>query len=429
MSSALFVVVVLLGLIIFGFPISFSLGVTGLALLYKLDMAFMLELLPQRMFSGVNSFVIMAMPFFMLAGSIMNRTGITNALVRFAESCIGWVRGGLAHVNIVGSILFAGLTGSAVADTAALGSVLIPAMKKAGYSKEFSAAVTAASSVIGPIIPPSIIMVIYGSLMNVSIAGLFVAGFFPGLLFGFSLIGVTYVIAKKRGYPKQDNFSLNELGSSFVKSLPALMMPVIILGGILGGIFTPTEAAGVAVLYAIVIGVIFRKLSLKDLWLSLEETVLSQGMILLILSCAGILSWLMASEKIPDQIAEAILSITENKYVLLFLINVVLLVVGMFMDITAALIMLASIMAPLAIQAGVDPLHFGIIMVTNLNIGLITPPLGACLFVASGIARIQLNAIVRQILPFVFAEVTVLFIVTYFEDLVLFLPRLLGYVQ
>ncbi|MCG8511108.1 MAG: TRAP transporter large permease, partial [Rhodospirillales bacterium] len=317
MSSALFVVVVLLGLIIFGFPISFSLGVTGLALLYKLDMAFMLELLPQRMFSGVNSFVIMAMPFFMLAGSIMNRTGITNALVRFAESCIGWVRGGLAHVNIVGSILFAGLTGSAVADTAALGSALIPAMKKAGYSKEFSAAVTAASSVIGPIIPPSIIMVIYGSLMNVSIAGLFVAGFFPGLLFGFSLIGVTYVIAKKRGYPKQDNFSLNELGSSFVKSLPALMMPVIILGGILGGISTPTEAAGVAVLYAIVIGVIFRKLSLKDLWLSLEETVLSQGMILLILSCAGILSWLMASEKIPDQIAEAILSITENKYVLL----------------------------------------------------------------------------------------------------------------
>ena len=428
MSSALFVVLVLLGLIILGFPISFSLGITGLALLYKLDMTFMLEILPQRMFSGVNSFVIMAMPFFMLAGSIMNRTGITNALVRFAESCIGWVRGGLAHVNIVGSILFAGLTGSAVADTAALGSVLIPAMKKAGYSRGFSAAVTAASSVIGPIIPPSIIMVIYGSLMNVSIAGLFVAGIFPGLLFGVTLMGVTYVIARKRDYPKQEDFSVNELGSSFVKSLPALMMPVIILGGILGGVFTPTEAAGVAVLYAIFIGFIFRRLSFKDLWKSLEETVLSMGMILLILSCAGILSWLMASEKIPDQIAQAILSITENKYLLLFLINVVLLVVGMFMDITAALIMLASIMAPLAIHAGVDPLHFGIIMVTNLNIGLITPPLGACLFVASGIARIQLKPIVREILPFVLAEVAVLFVVTYFEGMVLFLPRLLGYV-
>ncbi len=428
MSSALFVVLVLLGLIILGFPISFSLGITGLALLYKLDMTFMLEILPQRMFSGVNSFVIMAMPFFMLAGSIMNRTGITNALVRFAESCIGWVRGGLAHVNIVGSILFAGLTGSAVADTAALGSVLIPAMKKAGYSRGFSAAVTAASSVIGPIIPPSIIMVIYGSLMNVSIAGLFVAGIFPGLLFGVTLMGVTYVIARKRDYPKQEDFSVNELGYNFVRSLPALMMPVIILGGILGGIFTPTEAAGVAVLYAIFIGFIFRRLSFKDLWKSLEETVLSMGMILLILSCAGILSWLMASEKIPDQIAQAILSITENKYLLLFLINVVLLVVGMFMDITAALIMLASIMAPLAIHAGVDPLHFGIIMVTNLNIGLITPPLGACLFVASGIARIQLKPIVREILPFVLAEVAVLFVVTYFEGMVLFLPRLLGYV-
>ena len=427
MSSALFVVLVLLGLIILGFPISFSLGITGLALLYKLDMVFMMEILPQRMFSGINSFVIMAMPFFMLAGSIMNRTGITTALVRFAEACIGWVRGGLAHVNIVGSILFAGLTGSAVADTAALGSVLIPAMKKAGYSKEFAAAVTAASSVIGPIIPPSIIMVIYGSLMNVSIAGLFVAGILPGLLFGVTLMVVTYVIAKKRNYPKQDSFSVNELGDRFVKSLPALMMPIIILGGILGGVFTPTEAAAVAVLYAIAIGFIFRRLSFKDLWLALKETVLSQGMILMILACAGILSWLMASEKIPDQIADAILSITENKYLLLFLINVVLLVVGMFMDITAALIMLAAIMAPLAIEAGVDPLHFGIIMVTNLNIGLITPPLGACLFVASGIARIPLRPIVREILPFVLAEIAVLFVVIYFEDMVLFLPRLFGY--
>lgn len=427
MSSALFVVLVLLGLIVLGFPISFSLGITGLALLYKLDMVFMMEILPQRMFSGINSFVIMAMPFFMLAGSIMNRTGITTSLVGLAEACIGWVRGGLAHVNIVGSILFAGLTGSAVADTAALGSVLIPAMKKAGYAKEFAAAVTAASSVIGPIIPPSIIMVIYGSLMNVSIAGLFVAGILPGLLFGVTLMGVTYVVAKKRNYPKQERFSASELGDRFVRSLPALMMPIIILGGILGGVFTPTEAAAVAVLYAIAIGCLFKRLSLEDLWLALKETVLSQGMILMILSCAGILSWLMASEKIPDQIAAAILSVTENRYVLLFLINVVLLVVGMFMDITAALIMLAAIMAPLAIEAGVDPLHFGIIMVTNLNIGLITPPLGACLFVASGIARIPLRPIVREILPFVLAEIAVLFVVIYFEDMVLFLPRLFGY--
>lgn len=428
MNTPIFIVGVLLSLIFLGMPISYSLGVTALATLVKLDYISFLGIMPQRMFGGLNSYAIMAMPFFMLAGEVMNRTGITNSLIKLAEMLVGWIRGGLAHVNILTSMLFAGLTGSAVSDTAALGSILIPSMVERGYSKGFSAAVTAASSIIGPIIPPSIIMVVYGSLMNVSIAGMFAAGIIPGILLGTSIMILSYFISIKKDYAEKRPIpSFKEVIIALKESIPALIMPLIILGGILGGIFTPTEAAAVAVLYAVIIGLFMRKLTVKDFWKIIQDTATSQGMILIILSCAAILAWVLASEQIPQSIANFMISITGNKLVMLFLINVLLLVFGMFMDITAALIILAPILGPIAIGLGVHPLHFGIIMTINLTMGLMTPPLGACLFVACGITKISLKVIAKDILPFIIVEVAILFLITYIPQLVMFIPNLLGY--
>lgn len=422
---------ILLGLIALGMPISFSLGVTSLIGFILLDKVSFLSTIPQIMFAGLNSFPILAMPFFMLAGEIMNRARITDRLVQMSDALVGYLRGGMGHVNVMASIFFAGISGSAVADTSALGPLEITAMVDSGYDRSYSAAITAASSIIGPIIPPSIIMVIYGALMNVSIAGMFAAGLIPGILMGAALMLLNYFISTRRRYPKRERLpTIREIGSAIRDGAVAMVLPLIILGGILGGVFTPTEAAAVAVAYALVVGfVVYRNLTLKDLFGAIQSAVRTSGIVLIIIAMGSVLAWLFAIDRVPEALANLFMSVGGNNYVLMLLIiNVLLLIVGTFMDITAALIILAPVLAPLATRLGVNPLHFGVIMCVNLNIGLITPPLGACLFVASSISKVRFEEVVREIWPFILAEVGVLMLITYIPALTLTVPRLLGLV-
>jgi len=420
---------ILLLLMLIGMPISFSLGITSLIGFIILNKLPFLSIIPQIMFSGLNSFPLLAMPFFMLAGGIMNQSGITDRLIQLSNVLVGCLRGGLGHVNILASVFFAGITGSAVADTSSLGPLLIPAMEKSGYHRSYAAAITAASSVIGPIIPPSIIMVIYGTLMNVSITGMFAAGVIPGILIALGLMGVNYFISKKRNYPKQQLPSRSKLIKSLLGGIIPLLMPIIILGGILSGIFTPTEASAVAVLYALLVGfVIYRTLTLKKLYNVFKSAFRLCGIVLIIVALGSVLAWLFAIDHIPEQLAHLFISICgNNKYIILLIINIFLLIAGMFMDITAALIILAPILAPLAIDLGVDPLHFGIIMCVNLNIGLITPPLGAVLFVAASISKLKYENIIKEILPFLVVEIIILFLIVYIPELTLLIPHYLGF--
>ena len=386
-------------------------------------------MIPKNLFGGVDNFYLLAIPFFVLAGQLMNMTGITNRLIRFSDLVVGKIAGGLAQANIFASIVFAGLTGSGVADTSAIGSVLIPAMVKRGFSPEYSAAVTAASSVIGPIIPPSVLMVIYANIMGMSVGDLFAAGIAPGLLIGFALMGLSYYFAKKYKHPiREEKITVREAVVLTRDALVALLMPIIIIGGIVGGVFTPTEAAAIAVAYALVVGFfIFRTLKLSDLPVAFLEAAKVSSVILLIIACAAAFGWSLTVVRVPSILARAIIDLTSNKYLILMLINLFLLFMGMIMETGANCIILAPILAPLAVSIGMDPLHFAIVMVVNLNIGLATPPLGVCLFVAAPIAKIKLEKLSRAITPFLLVEIVVLFILTYVEDLALFVPRLLGY--
>lgn len=415
-------------LVLIGMPVGFVLGVTGLFSMLKMGLGSVLQLVPQRYFAGVDMFTLMAMPFFILAGEIMNKTGITARLVKFSNVLVGHLQGGLAHANILASVFFAGITGAAVSDTAAIGSMLIPAMVEEGYDKDFSAAVTASSSIIGPTIPPSNIMVIYGAFMQVSIAGLFLAGVLPGLLIAAVLMVMTARISKKRGYPVGERrATLKEILVAFKESFVALLMPVIILGGILSGVFTPTEAAAVAVAYSMFIGFfIFRSLSVKDLWPIFLKMARTTGVVFLVIAAASILGWVLTMEQIPEKVATLMLSISTNKWIVMGMILILLLFVGMFMDIAAALIILGPILHPLAVDIGFHPLHFGIIMVLALNIALMTPPVGACLFVACGISRLTIEQLSREIFPFIVMVVIALLVVTFVPGISLFLPRLMG---
>jgi tripartite ATP-independent transporter DctM subunit len=422
------IAIVFFGLMLFGTPIGFALGIAALAALVQMDVPALLNMVPQRFYAGLDMFTLMAMPFFILAGEIMNKTGITHRLVDFANALVGHLRGGLAHANIVASIFFAGLTGAAVSDTAAIGTMLIPAMEKDGYELDYSAAVTAASSVIGPTIPPSNMMVIYGSLMSVSIAGLFAAGILTGLLLAFLLMLLAAYYAAKRNYPKRPRSTLRMMMRSTKDAVVPLMMPVIILGGILSGVFTPTEAAAVAVGYAAFVGLfVFKTIKFRDFLPLFYQTAMVTGVVFLIIGTASICGWVLASERVPETVAGFLLSLSAGKNSLLLLILILMMIVGCFMDIAAALIILGPILHPLAVSQGIHPLHFGIIMVFSLNIALITPPVGACLFVACGITRISLEQLSRAILPFVLVEFLALFIIAYVEEIPMFIPKLLGF--
>ncbi len=411
-----------------GIPLALVMGITGMAVI--LAMGVPLQLVAQRMFTGIDSFPLMAVPFFILAGDLMNRGGTTARIVTFANSLVGHIRGGLAHACIVANMIFAGISGSAVADASAIGSIMIPSMEKNGYDLDFSAALNSAAATIGPIIPPSIIMVIYGVSVNVSVGGLFAAGFLPGILMGFALMIVVSRTAKKRNYPMSEGFSGKKVASEFVSAVWALMAPVIILGGILGGVFTPTEAAAVAVIYSFFVGkFIFREIAWRDLPGILFQSGITTGAILLIISLANVFAWVIAANQVPLRLSSLFLSATDNPYVFLLIVNILLLLVGMFMETGAAIILLAPILAPIAVQMGIHPLHFGFVMVLNLAIGMATPPVGVCLFVSCGITGLSLERISAAVMRFVLAQVAILLLVTYVAPISLLLPKFLGFIR
>ncbi|GAB5374224.1 MAG: TRAP transporter large permease [Acuticoccus sp.] len=420
---------IFLALLLLGMPIGFAIGLTGLAGLVSMGGERFLALGVTKLFSGLDSFPFLAMPFFILAGEIMNHIGITQQLMRFAHVLVGHFRGGLAHANMVASVFFAGLTGAATADAAAFGKTLVPAMVEQGYRRDYACAVTAAGSIIGPTIPPSGLMVVYGSLLGVSIGGLFAAGILPGLAICIVCMGIIALGARRNRLPDPERrASLREVLRMFARSLAALLMPVIILGGILGGIVTPTEAASVAVAYALLLGVVvYRNLGVADLYRMLLSTGRITGVIFVIIAFASMLGWWMSFERIPQAIAQAVLSVSDNRYVIILLIVAVLLVIGMVMDITAILIILAPVLVPLAASIGLEPIHSGIIFILALNISLMTPPVGACLFVLSSVTGERLEAIAARLWPFLIAEVGVLFLFAYFPALALFIPRALGF--
>ncbi len=410
-----------------GIPIVFGIGLASLAGVLALRNV-PLIVIPNRMFNGMDSFPLMAIPFFLLAGELMNVGGITVRIVRFANALVGHIRGGLAHADIVASMFFAGITGSALADAAAIGSIMIPAMKKEGYDEDFSAAVTASAALMGPIIPPSITMVIFGVTAGVSIGALFMAGFVPGVLIALGLMAVAYVIARRRNYPKASEMVgarefLRRLKDAFL----ALLTPLIILGGILGGVMTPTESAAVAVFYALFLGlVVFRTLRWGDLPRLLLKTGVVTGFIMIIVGAANVFAWLLAVEQVPQHLSRFFLAISRNPWVVLLVINLFLLIVGCLMDTSAAIIILVPVLMPLITSVGIDPLHFGLVMCINLIIGMATPPFGVVLFLVCNITKLTMERLVRAIWPFLLVEVAILFLVTYVPGIALWVPRLFG---
>lgn len=414
-----------------GMPVFFGLVAAPGILLWLNGQERDIVLLYRNIYNGMDSFPLMAVPFFMLAGELMNKGGITIRLVEFSQALMGHLRGGLAHVNVLSSILFAGLSGSAVADTSALGSMLIPAMEKQGYTRRFAAAITAASSVIGPIIPPSGIMIIYAYVMGESVAALFLAGIVPGILVGTGLMVMIKLLADKYDFPAASRrYSWRERGDASLKAFFPLMTPVIILGGILLGVFTPTEAAAVAVGYALFIGLfVLKTLRARDLPEILSRAAMTSAVVLLLVGAAMAFKTVVSLSHLPETLAAFILSLSENPLILLFLINILLFVVGMFLDAGPAIIILGPILAPIFIALGVDPVHFAIIMSVNLTVGLATPPMGLVLFVASSVSGERVETIARAILPFLAVEILVIFLITYFPALSLTIPRLTGFVQ
>ncbi|HPE65672.1 MAG TPA: TRAP transporter large permease [Synergistales bacterium] len=413
---------------VMGIPLALVMGITGFAVI--LAMGVPLQLVAQRMFTGIDSFSLMAVPFFILAGDLMNRGGTTVRIIGFANSLVGHIRGGLAHACIVANMIFAGISGSAVADASAIGSIMIPSMEKNGYDLDFSAALNSAAATIGPIIPPSIIMVIYGVSVNVSVGGLFAAGFIPGIMLGLAMMIVVSRVSRKKNYAMSEGFSGARVRKELKSSVWALMAPVIILGGILGGVFTPTEAAAVAVIYSFFVGkFVFREITWKDLPGILFQSGITTGAILLIISLANVFAWVIAANQIPVKLSSMFLSATSNPYVFLLIVNILLLIVGMFMETGAAIILLAPILAPIATQLGVHPLHFGFMMVLNLAIGMATPPVGVCLFVSCGITGLSLEKVSAAVMRFVLAEIAILTLVTYVAPISLFLPRLLRFIR
>ncbi|MFT5785339.1 MAG: tripartite ATP-independent transporter DctM subunit [Candidatus Azotimanducaceae bacterium] len=420
---------VFLVFLMIGLPVFFGLLAAPGILLWMNGQERDITLLYRNVYNGMDSFPLMAIPFFMLAGELMNKGGITMRLVEFAQALMGHFRGGLAHVNVLSSMLFAGLSGSAVADTSALGSMLIPAMEKQGYTRRFAAAITAASSVIGPIIPPSGIMIIYAYVMGESVAALFLAGIIPGAMVGIGLMLMVKFLADKYDFPVASRkYTWPERGRASLKAFFPLLTPVIILGGILFGVFTPTEAAAVAVAYAMIIGFfILRTLTVGEMPDILIRAGITSSVVMLLVGAAMAFKTVVSLSHAPEQMATIILGLSDNPLILLFLINLLLFVVGMFLDAGPAIIILGPILGPIFIDLGVDPIHFAIIMSVNLTVGLATPPMGLVLFVASAVSGERVEAIAKAILPFLFVEIIVIFMITYIPALSMTIPRLTGF--
>jgi tripartite ATP-independent transporter DctM subunit len=417
--------IVLFGMIITGVPIGIALA--GASLIYIVLSGSVPEVVViHRMINGVDSFPLLAVPFFILAGNLMNSSGITNRIFDFAKAIVGWMRGGLGHVNIGASVIFAGMSGAAVADAGGLGAIEIKAMKDAKYDADFAVGVTAASSTIGPIIPPSLPMVIYGVVAGASIGQLFAAGLVPGILMAVALMIMVAYFAHVRGYPRDQKFRIDVLLRTFKSAFLSLMTPIIIVGGILFGIFTPTEAAIAACFYALILGiVVYRTLSWRRLLRVSMDTIETTAVILFIVAGASIFAWILTSTRTAEAFASIILMISENPIIVLLLINLILLIVGCFLETIAAITILVPVLLPIAVHVGVDPVHFGVIMVLNLMIGLLTPPVGMVLYVLSRVANVPFERAMMATLPFLIPLVAVLAMVTFIPAVTMWLPTLI----
>lgn len=412
-------------MLIAGLPIAACLILSSLLYLAFYDLAPSLQVL-YRMVNGIDSFPLLAVPFFILAGSLMNEGGITTRIFDFAKACVGWMRGGLGHVNIIASMIFAGMSGAAVADAGGLGNIEIKAMRDAGYEEGFSIGVTAASSTIGPIIPPSLAMVIYGVMASCSIGKLFVAGLLPGVLTALALAVMVVYISRKRHYSRDTSFSVNVLWFTFRRAFLSLLAPVLVIGGMVSGIYTPTEAAVAVCAYAMFLGtVVYRTLTWKRFIQVSLETAETTAIILFIVAGASIFSWILTANNVATNFAEYLLNFTQNKLLILFLINLILLVVGCFIDTLAAITIMTPILLPIAIKLGISPIHFGVLMVLNLNIGLLTPPVGVVLYVLGRVANVPFETVMKGVAPFLIPLVVVLLLLTFVPQFSMWLPDLI----
>ncbi len=416
-----------IGLIV-GLPVAIAMGISGLTAVL-VDGRFPALIVPQYLFNGISSFPLMAIPFFILAAEIMTASGLTRSLLRFANDLVGHIRGGLGHVNVLVSMLFAGISGSALADAAGPSAIVMQMMRKIGYTPAYAGAISAATATIGPIIPPSILMVVYAiSDSRVTVVGLFLAGVVPGILLGIALMGVNHWISIRRGYLfRSERPSLIGLAKSFWSAVPALLLPFIIIGGILGGIFTPTEAAAVAAAYALVVGLfVTRGLKLRDILSVFTKSGVVTAAVLLIVSMASIFAWLLTILQIPQSIAAAISNMTNSPSVVVIMLAIFVLLCGLVIDTLPALIILVPVLGPIGDQFGLNPLYFAIMIVLNLTIGMVTPPVGPVLFVISTVGRIRLETLSRAIVPFLLAELLVLALVIAFPAISTTVPKLFG---
>lgn len=418
------IILILFLVFLIGLPIAFSLGIvsTGQILLN----GFPPLVVVQRMFTGADSIALTAIPLFILSGGLMLRGGMSKRIVDFADNLMGHLPSGLAMVSILACMFFAAITGSAIAATAAIGGIMIPVMVERGYHRTFCAPLLACGGSIGPIIPPSIPLLVYGVMANVSVARLFIGGFLPGILMGLGLMVFVYFVGKKRHYiGREKRASLREVLSAGKSALLALLMPIIIIGGIMSGYFTPTESATIAVFYSLIVGMFFyRELTLNDVWLALVDSAKATGQVLVVVAFASLFTWVITVNNIPQAVTAFLSSIVGNKFVLLLIINVILLIAGTFIDTTSAVVIFTPLFLPLVQSFGVDLVHFGLIMAVNLTIGMCTPPLGVCLFVSGSIAKIPLKAQFKDLVPMLLVLIAVLLIVTYIPQITLFLPNL-----
>ena len=424
----LVLIISFVGLLAIGTPVAWSIAISSmLTLLVSVPSLPALATISQRMATGLDSFALLAIPFFILSGELMNQGGIAHRLIAFAKSLVGAMPGGLALINIISAMFMGAIAGSAMASASAMGSILGPEMEKEGYDREFAAAVNITSATTGLVIPPSNILIVYSLASGgASIAALFLAGYIPGLLTGLLLMVVAVLWAKKKGYGTGERTSMGQVFKTFIDAVPSLFLLVLVIGGIVAGIFTATEASAIAVLYSLLLGFAYKQITFKKLPQIFLNASSTTAVVMLLIAASMSMSWALSFEHIPQDISSGLLSITDNKIALLLIINLILLFVGIFMDITPAVLIFTPIFLPIVTKLGIDPVHFGIIMILNLCIGLCTPPVGSVLFVGVGIAKTSIEKVIKPLLPLFAAMILALFLITYIPELALWLPGLFG---